>query len=653
MARSPTSCRSAARARSPRPSARPTRSSSAASSASRRAPRRPCRWPAGCSPPTRPSPSTPSSSAGWAGASASTRWSPPGKTATASARSSSCPTTWCARSSSSARATSSTSASASSPRRASRRSCSQRSAHPTSSRPRSARWPGEVPPPPPGARRPRGRGGRGRARRLRRARGQHGRLGRRARGVRGQDRPAERSRRPRALPPAALPGRRDPRRHRHAARGALRRADQERAPARPARRGRPLARRDRRHAHAHARPALRHRALPGPRLARRRLHDRRPRARGVPGAARGRAHAGPRPGARPRRPARQPRRALRAVRGRPAPEHAAVRGRRGRRPVPHHLARAGRRRRPADDDPGRPARHHAPRAAPGARTRQHAAVALRGGSWGVASRGMASVGALARSPLSGPLPSPARLIDAFRRNELTIRASAISFRALYALIPFALFVLALAGTLSLDSLWTSHLAPEIAPRVSPAVFQILDSTISNVLSSRQLFWVTIGFLLMLWGTSSAVRAVMKSFDAIYDTEDRRSTLERFRRSVWLALACGGCLVATVAVLHLGPLVLDGVLGGIVRYLLAAALLWSTVTLLVRFAPAAPQPLAWVSFGSSVVVVGWLITWSAYGFYITVIADLGSAFGAFAAIIVLLAFLQLSTLVLLIGALVDS
>jgi membrane protein len=165
--------------------------------------------------------------------------------------------------------------------------------------------------------------------------------------------------------------------------------------------------------------------------------------------------------------------------------------------------------------------------------------------------------------------------------------------------------------------------------------------------------VTIGFGLMLWETSSAVRAVMKSFDAIYDSEDTRSTVERFRRSAWLALACGVCLVATAAVLHLGPLVLDGFLGGLLRYLLAAALLWTTVTLLVRFAPAAPQPIAWVSFGSTVVVLGWLITWSAYGFYVTSIADLSSAFGAFAAIIILLAFLQISTLVLLLGALVDS
>ena len=111
------------------------------------------------------------------------------------------------------------------------------------------------------------------------------------------------------------------------------------------------------------------------------------------------------PGARPgpgrQGPARQPRRALRALRGRPAHELAAVRRRRRRRPVPHDLPRPGRRRRPADDHPRRAGAHAAAAPAPGPRARGHAAGALRGRSCGVVRPGMASV-----SALEGLAPSP-------------------------------------------------------------------------------------------------------------------------------------------------------------------------------------------------------------------------------------------------------
>ena len=48
-----------------------------------------------------------------------------------------------------------------------------------------------------------------------------------------------------------------------------------------------------------------------------------------------------------------------------------------------------------------------------------------------------------------------------------------------------------------------------------------------------------------------------------------------------------------------------------------------------------------------------MTWTLYGLYIAELADVGSVYGAFAAVIVLLAFLQMSATVLLTGALLDE
>ena len=113
----------------------------------------------------------------------------------------------------------------------------------------------------------------------------------------------------------------------------------------------------------------------------------------------------------------------------------------------------------------------------------------------------ASLAHVARRPPAPQLPALAEIAEGFHRHELFVRASAIAFRLLFTLIPFALFILALAGALSLDSLWTQDLAPNIAPKVSPQVYDILDSTVRKVLGGRQLFWVTAGFALTLWGAA--------------------------------------------------------------------------------------------------------------------------------------------------------
>src|SRR5436305_997048 len=163
-----------------------------------------------------------------------------------------------------------------------------------------------------------------------------------------------------------------------------------------------------------------------------------------------------------------------------------------------------------------------------------------------------SLDAVARHAPVRALPRPATVAEAFGEHELFVRASAVAFRGLLTLIPFAMFVLALAGALSLSSLWTNDLAPNLAPHVSAPVFQIVDSTVQKALAGRQLYWVTIGFGLMLWESSATVRAIMAAFDSIYRVRRERSGRARLLVSAWLALAEVALVLATAAGLHPGP-----------------------------------------------------------------------------------------------------
>lgn len=256
-------------------------------------------------------------------------------------------------------------------------------------------------------------------------------------------------------------------------------------------------------------------------------------------------------------------------------------------------------------------------------------------------------------PLAAPLPSIGEVADGVRRHELVTRASAIAFRVLYATIPFAMFVLAAAGLLHLESLWTDDIAPDLAPHVSAPLFAVLDQVALNALTGQRVFWLTAGLALAVWEVSSAVRVVQGCLDDIYGSRRRRSFAERAPTSLWLGPLCGLLIVAAIADLRLAAHVLGGPLGALVRYLVAAALLWACVTALVRFAPAKRRPVGWVTFGSTLVVGGWLVSWTLYGLYVAKVAEIGSVFGTFAAVIVLLTFLEISCVVLLAGALIDA
>lgn len=255
------------------------------------------------------------------------------------------------------------------------------------------------------------------------------------------------------------------------------------------------------------------------------------------------------------------------------------------------------------------------------------------------------------------------ILDAFRENDLLTYVSAISFQVLFALIPVALFTVALLGALHLGDAWSNDLAPRVRAGVSPSVFAVLDDTVTRVLRSGQLFWMTFGAVLAVWKTSGAMRAVMGVLNKIYGTgEDERGILRRFAISAALALGVGLCLLGAIAVAGFGGGIVRGLVGdgvllavttAVVRWTAAVALLLCAMALMVRFAPSHRRPWHWVSFGAVVVIAGWIVMTVCFYLYLSRVANYGSLFGNMATVFVVVEYLYLSALVFVTGLQLDA
>ena len=252
------------------------------------------------------------------------------------------------------------------------------------------------------------------------------------------------------------------------------------------------------------------------------------------------------------------------------------------------------------------------------------------------------------------------LYAGFKQHDLLTYSSAISFQILTAIIPFALFVLAVAGLLHLDSVWRDHLEPEIQANVSAAVFEVISNSVNKVFAGSQWLWATVGGGLALWQVSGAVRAVMGALGRIYGSATERPFLRRYLVSFVLSIEVGACFILATLCLLLAPFfsvahpsVAWEVFAFVVRWALAAGLLLLAVGLLVRHAPATAQPLPWVTLGAAIVVGFWVIVSLVFYFYLTTIASYESAFGSLAAVIVAMAYLYISTTVFLFGTQLDA
>ena len=275
-------------------------------------------------------------------------------------------------------------------------------------------------------------------------------------------------------------------------------------------------------------------------------------------------------------------------------------------------------------------------------------------------------GGAARS--SGDGPQVARrahelrraLLDGFEQHDLLTYSSAISFQILTAVVPFAMTMLALAGLLDLDGVWRDHVAPEIRTHVSSDVFSVISSSVDKAFSDKQVLWATLGGGLALWQVSGAVRAVMGAFERIYGARSERPFLRRYLISFALAIATGGCFVLATLSLVFAPFfevrdpgVAWEVFALLLRWALAVGFLALAVGLLLHVAPATTQPLPWVSLGTAIVTLSWVIVSAGFYYYLTAVASYGSVFGGLASVIVAFAYLYASTTTFLFGAQLDA
>jgi membrane protein len=254
-----------------------------------------------------------------------------------------------------------------------------------------------------------------------------------------------------------------------------------------------------------------------------------------------------------------------------------------------------------------------------------------------------------------------RIATAFSENALVVFANAIAFRMLLALVPFALFVVALLGFLQLEEVWRDSWAPEIRERTSQAAFTLIDRTAERIFTRQEGFWLTAGAALAFWEVSAAIRVTMRALDRIYETRRRRSTSELLAVSFALAPPVAACLLGAFVSAQFVPPLFDRLAGGTAGEVAGLAIGWglsavltaTAIALLVRFAPSRCQPFRLVGTASILVIVVWGLTSALFGLYATRIASYGSVFGGLAFAFILMTYLYLTTMTFVAGLQVDA
>jgi membrane protein len=248
------------------------------------------------------------------------------------------------------------------------------------------------------------------------------------------------------------------------------------------------------------------------------------------------------------------------------------------------------------------------------------------------------------------------LAGAFREHQLLTFASAISFRALVALVPLTLLGLAMLGAVGLSSAWTKSIAPRIEGKVTKPVYEAIDSSALKILHGDKATLIAFAALLLAWHMTAAIGLVMQALNRMHDVEDKRPWRRKLLVAAGLAALTTFCSIAAVLVVSAAPKVGGGAVHfvlGLGRWLVAAALLGLAVGALVRYAPAEHPRPRWASGGSIGIIVGWMVMTLLFKLWIEHVSNFKTATGQLTAFLILGAYIYFSVLVFLAGVQLDE
>jgi membrane protein len=248
------------------------------------------------------------------------------------------------------------------------------------------------------------------------------------------------------------------------------------------------------------------------------------------------------------------------------------------------------------------------------------------------------------------------IADEFTEHDLLTYSSAIAFQVLYAALPLAFLALGAMGLFGLESLYTNHIAPALRSSLSHDAYGIANRSAQKAMNGKRLWWATLGLVVTLWGAGAALRSMMTPLNRVYDAEETRSWSRRIAVSVGGGALAILLILAALVIVFVAPLWnlsgIAAVLFWILRWLVTFALLVGAIATLLWVVPAKKRPIEWISLGSALCTICWVVGTLGFGAYISAVSY-SSFYGAVGAVVILLIYLHISTIAFLLGVTVDA
>jgi membrane protein len=253
------------------------------------------------------------------------------------------------------------------------------------------------------------------------------------------------------------------------------------------------------------------------------------------------------------------------------------------------------------------------------------------------------------------------------KDDIFGRAAQLSYYFLLALFPLLLFLTSVIGLiLGSETGLRQSLFNYLGKVLPSSASELVSNTLFEVSSASGGGKISFGVLAALWAASNGMGAISESLNVAYHVKETRAWWKQRLIAVGLTVALAVLIITALVIVLYGGRIADSLattygLGGsftlawkILQWPIVLAFLFVGFALIYYWAPdLKDQDWRWVTPGSIVAVILWLLVSFAFRLYLHYFNSYSKTYGSLGAVIILMLWFYFTGAAILIGGEVNS
>ena len=239
-------------------------------------------------------------------------------------------------------------------------------------------------------------------------------------------------------------------------------------------------------------------------------------------------------------------------------------------------------------------------------------------------------------------------------------AAQLSYYFFLALFPAILFLLAVASFFPLSNI-TDDVGRSLGPFVSPQVLELIQEQMRRLANNENGGLLTFGVAGALWSSSAALVSIVGALNRAYDIDEGRPWWKVRLVAIGLTLGVAVVVLVALTLILAGPTLAES-LGRttgwgapfertwlLLQWPLVFALVATAFAILYYFAPDAEQEFVWITPGSILATLLWVIISVALQQFFANFGSYTETYGVIGGVMMLMLWFYCSGIAILVGA----